>query len=47
MDQADLDRILALLRDMDGSDVHLRVGSVPRLRVNGELMRLRDEPLIV
>ena len=47
MDQADLDRILALLRDMDGSDVHLRAGSVPRLRVNGELMRLRDEPHIV
>jgi twitching motility protein PilT len=43
MDQADLDRLLRRLSEADGSDLHMKVGSPPRLRVNGELIRLNDE----
>jgi twitching motility protein PilT len=46
MDQTDLDRLLRRLSDADGSDLHLKVGSPPRLRVNGELIRLNDEPAV-
>jgi twitching motility protein PilT len=47
MNQGDLNRILAVLGDMDGSDVHLKVGSAPRLRVNGKLLRLESEPIVL
>jgi twitching motility protein PilT len=46
MDQADLDRLLRRLSEADGSDLHMKVGSPPRLRVNGELIRLNDEPAV-
>src|ERR1700683_3354065 len=46
MDHADLDRLLRRLADADGSDLHMKVGSPPRIRVNGELIRLTDEPVI-
>ena len=44
MNRADLDRLLYQLADADGSDLHLKVGSPPRIRVNGDLVRLADEP---
>lgn len=43
MNRGDLDRLLHLLADSDGSDLHLKVGSVPRIRVHGDLIRLTDE----
>ena len=43
MDRADLDRLLRRLSDAHGSDLHLKVGSPPRLRINGNLIRLLDE----
>ncbi|HEV2360588.1 MAG TPA: PilT/PilU family type 4a pilus ATPase, partial [Acidimicrobiales bacterium] len=46
MDNADLDRLLRRLAESDGSDLHMKVGSPPRIRVNGELIRLTDEPTI-
>ncbi len=46
MDHADLDRLLRRLSEADGSDLHMKVGSPPRIRVNGELIRLTDEPVI-
>jgi twitching motility protein PilT len=44
MDRADLDRILVTLAELDGSDVHLKAGAPPRLRVAGALRTLDDEP---
>jgi twitching motility protein PilT len=35
--------MLHRLADSDGSDLHLKVGSVPRIRVHGDLIRLTDE----
>ncbi|HTW97572.1 MAG TPA: hypothetical protein VMD59_02280, partial [Acidimicrobiales bacterium] len=46
MNKNDLDRLLARLLDLDGSDLHVKVGSPPRVRVNGDLIRLQDEPVI-
>jgi twitching motility protein PilT len=43
MNRGDLDRLLHKLADSDGSDLHLKVGSVPRIRVHGDLIRLTDE----
>ncbi|MCL4422632.1 MAG: PilT/PilU family type 4a pilus ATPase [Actinobacteria bacterium] len=43
MDEADLNRWLAALAELDGSDLHIKSGSPPRLRVNGQLGVLRDE----
>ena len=43
MNRGDLDRMLHRLADSDGSDLHLKVGSVPRIRVHGDLIRLTDE----
>jgi len=43
MNRGDLDRLLRRLADSDGSDLHLKVGSVPRIRVHGDLIRLTDE----
>jgi twitching motility protein PilT len=47
MERADLDRLLMRLDDADGSDLHLKIGSSPRIRVNGELIRLTDEPVVL
>src|SRR5271169_3118602 len=44
MDRGDLDRILVLLAELDGSDLHIKAGSPPRIRVAGALRTLDDEP---
>ena len=44
MDRGDLDRILELLAELDGSDLHIKAGAPPRLRVAGSLRTLDDEP---
>ncbi len=44
MDKSDLDRLLNLLADMDGSDLHIKAGAPPRMRVAGALRALTDEP---
>lgn len=44
MDRGDLDRILETLADLDGSDLHIKAGAPPRLRVAGALRTLDDEP---
>jgi twitching motility protein PilT len=44
MNRSDLDRLLRILSDADGSDLHLKIGSPPRIRVNGDLIRLGEEP---
>jgi twitching motility protein PilT len=40
-----LDHYLRALAEADGSDLHIKVGSPPRLRVNGVLHRLESEEL--
>jgi twitching motility protein PilT len=44
MDKTDLDRLLVMLAEMDGSDLHLKAGAPPRVRVAGVLRTLEDEP---
>jgi twitching motility protein PilT len=44
MDITDLDRLLSLLAELDGSDLHVKAGAAPRVRVAGELRPLLDEP---
>ncbi|MHB1891727.1 MAG: type IV pilus twitching motility protein PilT [Acidimicrobiales bacterium] len=44
MDRGDLDRLLRLLDALDGSDLHLKAGAPPRMRINGYLQTLEDEP---
>ena len=44
MDRTDLDRILRLLDELDGSDLHIKAGAPPRVRVAGGLRTLDDEP---
>ena len=39
-----LDACLHELAELDGSDLHMKVGSPPRVRVNGVLRRLEDRP---
>ena len=46
MERSDLDTLLRRLSAADGSDLHLKVGSPPRMRVNGELTRIADAPVI-
>lgn len=43
MGHPDLDRYLSFLERVEGSDLHLKAGSPPRIRVDGELRRL-DAP---
>jgi twitching motility protein PilT len=43
MDVADLDRLLIQLGDLDGSDLHIKAGAPPRMRVAGVLRTLVDE----
>ncbi len=43
MDQGDLDRLLTLLAQWDGSDLHIKAGAQPRMRLDGELRTLTDE----
>jgi len=44
MDIADLDRLLMKLEELDGSDLHIKAGAPPRMRVAGALRTLDDEP---
>ncbi|MHB1548777.1 MAG: type IV pilus twitching motility protein PilT [Acidimicrobiales bacterium] len=44
MDSGDLDRLLILLAELDGSDLHLKAGAPPRMRIAGALKTLDDEP---
>jgi twitching motility protein PilT len=44
MDRGDLDRILMMLADLDGSDLHIKAGAPPRMRIAGALRTLDDEP---
>ncbi len=44
MDRSDLDRLLRILADVDGSDLHIKAGRSPRIRVDGMLRMLEDEP---
>jgi len=43
MDQHDLNRILSRLVDIGGSDLHVKAGSAPRVRLNGVLRRVSNE----
>jgi twitching motility protein PilT len=47
VDQGDLDRLLTLLAQWDGSDLHIKAGASPRMRLDGELRTLSDEPPFV
>ena len=38
-----LDGLLHVLADLDGSDLHVKAGAKPRVRVNGELQVMEDE----
>jgi twitching motility protein PilT len=44
MDRDDLDRLLHVLAELDGSDLHIKAFAPPRMRVNGELRTVDDEP---
>ena len=44
MDRRDLDRLLTLLGRWEGSDLHLKAGVTPRVRIDGDLRTLTDEP---
>jgi twitching motility protein PilT len=43
MRREDLDRLLHVLAEMDGSDLHVKAGAPPRARVDGTLMTLDME----
>ena len=40
-----IDKWLLKMRDWGASDLHLTVGAVPKMRINGEIRALKDEPL--
>jgi twitching motility protein PilT len=44
VDRGDLDRLLVLLDELDGSDLHIKAGAPPRMRIAGALRILDDEP---
>ena len=44
MDRDDLDRLLHILADLDGSDLHIKAFAPPRMRINGQLRTVDDEP---
>ena len=41
-----LDDLLRALDEADGSDLHVKVGSPPRMRVNGALRRVEGAPQV-
>lgn len=43
VDQNDLDRWLTLLAQWEGSDLHIKAGAPPRVRIDGDLRVLPDE----
>ncbi|MCL5047925.1 MAG: PilT/PilU family type 4a pilus ATPase [Firmicutes bacterium] len=46
LDIATLNRLLGQLIEVEGSDLHIKVGSPPRMRINGDLIRLNQESVI-
>jgi len=44
MGSDNLKRLLHVLKELDGSDLHLKAGAPPRVRVDGSLMALPGEP---
>jgi twitching motility protein PilT len=46
MNKIELDELLRILADRDGSDLHLKSGSPPRLRVQGELGHLENAKVV-
>ncbi len=44
VDRADLDRLLVRLAELDGSDLHIKAGAPPRMRVAGALLTVDGEP---
>jgi twitching motility protein PilT len=42
-----LDSWLHVLSENDGSDLHVKVGSPPRIRVNGALRRLEGTDMVM
>ncbi|MGA2837992.1 MAG: PilT/PilU family type 4a pilus ATPase [Acidimicrobiales bacterium] len=44
MDISDLDRLLIELGELDGSDLHIKAGAPPRMRIAGALRTVPDEP---
>jgi len=43
---AEIDDLLKLMADQGSSDLHIKVGSPPAIRLNGQLQVLRDLPVI-
>jgi twitching motility protein PilT len=43
VNHADLDRLLSLLAQWEGSDLHVKAGAPPRVRIDGDLRTLSDE----
>ena len=43
VEQRDLDRLLALMARVDGSDLLIKAGAQPRMRIDGDLRLLQDE----
>jgi twitching motility protein PilT len=43
VDQGDLDRLLSLLAQWEGSDLHIKAGASPRIRIDGELRTMTEE----
>jgi twitching motility protein PilT len=44
MRRDNLDRLLHMLTELDGSDLHVKAGAPPRIRVDGSLGALENEP---
>lgn len=44
MKREDLDRLLHVLAEMDGSDLHIKAGAPPRMRVDGQLSAIEGQP---
>jgi twitching motility protein PilT len=45
VDQEALDRLLSLMSQWEGSDLHIKAGARPRMRIDGDLRTLPDEPV--
>ncbi|MCI0615418.1 type IV pili twitching motility protein PilT, partial [bacterium] len=43
---ANIDRFFSIVKERDASDIHFLAGSVPKLRVAGNLEPIQDEPPI-
>jgi twitching motility protein PilT len=43
VDRADLDRLLVMLAELDGSDLHIKAGAPPRMRIAGALQTVEGE----